>query len=320
VVSSIGNNPFEVELLTTQYTTLLELLLQQKLSKIRGRINSGTHVGKMASPVQQIGVLEFKQPQGRYSPIVFQLPNYTRRWVYPNDRDVAVPVDTFDELRTIVDPKGGINMAVVAAGNRFFDDICIAAFFGAASTGVDSSNLSTETFPGLGTDAASTYLVASAFGASASTGMSYPKIVEAYRILEHYQALEDGEEVTLIMGSQQHADLKKQIEVINEDYGEKAVVENGMVTRIGGANLVFSERLSSSINGANIRACPFFVKSGMYLGLWRDMTTRIDNRIDLTSQPWQLYSMITAGATRLQLGKIVCIDAADTTGSDPTAP
>lgn len=319
-MASIGNNPFEVELLTTQYTTLLELLLQQKLSKIRGRINAGTHVGKMASPVQQIGVVEFKQPNGRYSPITFQLPNYTRRWVFPNDRDLAIPVDTFDELRSIVDPKGGIQMAVVAAGNRFFDDICIAAFFGSASTGVDSSSLTTETFPGLGSDTASTYLVASAFGAASSTGMSYPKVVEAYRILEHYQAMEDGEEVTLIMGSQQHADLKKQIEVINEDYGEKAVVENGMVTRIGGANLVFSERLSSSVNGANIRACPFFVKSGMYLGLWRDMTTRIDNRIDLTSQPWQLYSMITAGATRTQLGKVVCIDCADTTGSDPTAP
>ena len=121
-MASIGNNPFEVELLTTQYTTALELLLQQKVSRVRGRINSGTHVGKMASPVQQIGVVEFKQPAGRYTPITFQLPNYTRRWVFPNDRDLAIPVDTFDELRTIVDPKGGIQMAVVAAGNRFFDD------------------------------------------------------------------------------------------------------------------------------------------------------------------------------------------------------
>ena len=319
-MASIGNNPFEVELLTTQYTTALELLLQQKVSRVRGRINSGTHVGKMASPVQQIGVVEFKQPAGRYTPITFQLPNYTRRWVFPNDRDLAIPVDTFDELRTIVDPKGGIQMAVVAAGNRFFDDVVIAAFFGSASTGVDSSNLTTETFPGLGADTAAAYLVSSSFGASASTGMSYPKIVEAYRILEHYQAVQDEPEVTLLIGSQQHADLKKQVEVINEDYGELAVVKEGVVTRIGGMNLCMSERLSSSINGANLRACPVFEKSGMYLGLWKDMQTRVDNRVDLTSQPWQLYSMISAGATRTQLGKVVCINAADTTGADPTAP
>lgn len=319
-MASTGNNPYEVELLTTQYTTLLELLLQQKISKLRGRVNSSTYVGKMASPVQQIGVLEFRQPAGRYSPIGFQLPNYTRRWVFPNDRDIAVPVDTFDELRTIVDPKGAINQAVMASANRFFDDLIIAAFFGNASTGVDSSSLTTETFPGLGSDAANTYMVASAFGAASSTGMSYPKIVEAMRILRHYQALEDGDEVTLVMGSQQHADLQKQIEIISRDYNETPVVKNGMIERVAGADIVVSERLSSSINGASIRACPFFVKSGMHLGLWRDMTTRIDNRIDLSSQPWQLYSMISAGATRTQLGKVICINAADTTGTDPTAP
>lgn len=319
-MASVGNNPYEVELLTVQYTTVLELLLQQKTSKVRQSVNSGTHVGKAASPVQQIGVLEFRQPSGRYSPIGFQLPQYTRRWVFPNDRDLAVPVDTFDELRTIVDPKGGISMATMAAGNRFFDDVVIASFFGAATTGVDSSNYTTESFPGLGADSAATYLVNSAFGAASSTGMTYPKVVEAKRILRHYQALEDGDEVTIILGSQQEADLKKQIEFMSRDYNDTPVMKDGVIDRIGGCGVIYSERLSSSINGANLRANPVFVKSGMYLGLWKDMQTRIDNRVDLTSQPWQLYAMVSAGATRTQLGKVICINNADTTGSDPTAP
>lgn len=319
-MSSIGNNPYEVELLTTQFTTLLELLLQQKTSKLRGEVNTGAHVGKMASPVQQIGVLEYRQPAGRFSPITFQLPNYTRRWVFPNDRELPVGVDTFDELRTIVDPKGAINQAVIAAGNRFIDDVIIGSFFGSASTGVDASSLTVESFPGLGSDAANTYMVASSFGAAASTGMTYPKIVEAVRILRHYQALEDGEEPTLVIGSQQEADLKKQVELMSKLYNDAPTVINGMVTRVGGARIVMSERLSSSINGANLRACPMFVKSGMYLGVWKDMTTRVDNRIDLSSQPWQLYSMASFGATRTQLGKIICINSADTTGVDPTAP
>jgi hypothetical protein len=319
-MASVGNNPFEVELLTTQYTTLLEILLQQTQSMLRSRLRSGTHVGKMASPVQQIGVLEYRQPQARYSPIAFQIPQYTRRWVFPNDRSVAVPVDTFDELRTIVDPKGGINEAVMAAANRFFDDIIIAAFFGAASTGVDSSSLTTESFPGLGTDAASTYLVASAFGAASSTGMTYPKAVEAKRILRHYQALKEGDPVTLVLGSQQEADLSKQLEFISREFNEKPVVTDGQVTRIAGFDVVMSERLSSSLNTSNIRCNPAFTKSGMYLGIWKDMTTQISQRNDLESHPWQLYSMISAGATRTQLGKVICIDNADTTGSDPTAP
>src|SRR5476651_2839867 len=111
-MANTGNNPYEVELLTTQFTSKLELLLQQKVSKLRGLIDSAMYVGKMASPVNQIGVLEFKQPSGRYSPITPQVPQYTRRWIFPNDRDLAVLVDTFDELRTIVDPKAGISEAV----------------------------------------------------------------------------------------------------------------------------------------------------------------------------------------------------------------
>lgn len=319
-MASTGNNPYEIELLTTQFTTLLELLLQLKVSKLRGRVNSGAHVGKQASPVQQIGVLEYRAPAGRYTPFTFQEPNYTRRWVFPNDRELPVAVDTFDELRSIVDPKGAIQQAVMAAGARFFDDIIISAFFGSASTGVDASSLTTETFPGLGADTANTYLISSSFGAASATGMSYPKLVEAYRILERFMALEDSEEATIVIGSQQHADLKKQVEMISKEYNEQAVVRDGHVEKIGGFNVVVSERLSSTINGANLRACPAFVKSGMYLGLWKDMTTRVDNRIDLSSQPWQLYSMISAGATRTQLGKVICVNCSDTTGADPTAP
>lgn len=319
-MASIGNNPFEVELLTTQYTTALELLLQQKTSKLRSAVATGNHVGKMASPIQQVGILEYKQPGQRFSPLQFQLANFTRRWVFPNDRDLPTAVDQFDQLRSIVDPKGGLNMAVMAAAGRLFDDFIINAFFATASTGVDSSSLTTETFTGDGADTTTGFVIASAFGAASATGMTYPKIVEAYRILERNQALMDGEEVTLVLGSQQHADLKKQVEMINKEYNEQAIVKDGRVERIGGCNIIVSERLDYARNGANIRVCPVFVKSGMYLGLWKDMTVQISQRVDLTGHPWQLYSMVSAGATRTQLGKVIAVNCSDTTGTDPTAP
>lgn len=312
-MANTGNNPYEVELLTTQYTTLLELLLQQKTSKLRGRCASGMHVGKMASPIQQIGVLEPKAPAGRYTPIVFDIPQFTRRWVFPNDRRLAVPLDTFDELRTIVDPKSAINEAAMAGYNRFFDDLIIAAFNGAASTGVDSSSLSTESFD------STNALVADTFGASASTGMTYPKLVEAFRIFQHQQNDLDADPPCVIMGSQQIDDLKKQMEVANKDYLGGDVVASGRVPRLAGFDILQSERLPTSASNT-LRNCFAWVYSGMYLGIWRDVTVRIDNRIDMESQPWQLYSMATAGATRTQQFKVVQINAADTTGADPTAP
>lgn len=312
-MANAPQNPFETELPTVQYTTMLELLLQQKQSKLRSHVMTGAHVGKAASPIQQIGVLEFKSPSGRYSPVQFQLPNYTRRWVFPTDRDAAVPLDTFDELKTIVDPKGGITEAVVAAANRFFDDLIIAAAIGSATTGVDPGNWSTETFD------STNALVADTFGASASTGLSYPKLVEAFRIMRHRQVDLDAERPCFIGGSQQESDLKKQMEVISKDYSEKPTIESGIITSLAGFDLVWSERLNTSSSNS-LRNCFAFVPSGLYLGVWKDMNVQIDNRKDLSSQPWQLYAMLSAGATRTQQYKVIQVNCADTTGLDPTAP
>lgn len=309
-MANTGNNPYEVELLTTQYTTLLELLLQQKMSKLRGTVSTGMHVGKMASPVQQIGVLSVRAPAGRYSQINFDIPNYTRRWVFPTDRELAVPLDTFDELRTIVDPKAAINETVAAAYNRFFDDLIIAAFNASASTGVDASSLTTETFDTTNARVADTY------GASASTGISYAKLTEAWRIMRHYQVDLDAEAPMLLIGSRQEDELKKLVEVANTDYNPGGAVQSGTIPRLAGFNIMVSERLPVA---SNIRTCFAWVKSGMYLGMWKDMSVKISNRDDLSSQPWQLYSMASAGATRLQQFKVIEVRCADTTGADPTA-
>jgi hypothetical protein len=311
--TGVGNNPYEVELPTAQYTSALELLLQQKISKLRGLFSSGGHVGKMASPVNQIGYLEFKQPQARYAPIHFQIPNYTRRWVFPNDREVGVPVDQFDELKTIVNPTSGITMAVVAAANRFFDDLLIGAAFASASTGVDASSLQTEAWP------ATTYVVADTFGNGTSVGLTYDKVIEAKRILRHYQNDLEADMACMIIGSQQEADLLRQAEIIDKQFNDAPVVESGTVTKIAGFSVHVTERLQTTSSNS-LRQCIVAVQSALYLGLWKDMSTDITQRTDLSGHPWQLYSMISAGATRTQLGKIVEVDCADTTGADPTSP
>lgn len=312
-MANAPQNPFETELPTTQFSALLEMLLQQKISKLRGHSRTGQHVGKMASPVQQIGTVEYKAPQGRYSPKQFQLPNYTRRWVTPTDKEISIPVDQFDLLKTIVDPKGEITASIVAAANRFFDDLLISAALGNATTGVDASSLSTETFD------STNALVADTFGASASTGMSYPKLVEAWRILRHYQNDLEAERPCVVIGSQQESDLKKQQEVISKDYNDRPVIEDGRITSLAGFDIVVSERLNTSSSNT-LRNCFAFVQSGLYLGLWKEMTTKINVQITLSGEPWEVYSMISAGATRLQQYKIIQINAADTTGADPTAP
>jgi len=306
-------NPFEIESLTVQYTTRVELLLQQEISRLRGMVDMGTHVGKMASPIQQISPLEFTQPQARYGPIEFQLSQWTRRWVSPQDRHLPVPIDTFDQLKTIVDPKSGISDAVKAAAERFYDDVIIAAAFATAQTGVDASSLASETWP------ATTFLVSDTFDSAASSGMTYSKIVEGRRILEHYQNDLRRQRVTLVVGSQQNSDMMNQMQVIDKNFNDKTTVEDGYVSNILGTNVIDSERLNTSSSNT-LRNCIMFVRSGLYLGMWKDLAIDVTQRKDIVSHPWQIYGMLSAGATRTQLGKIIQINCADTSSVDPTAP
>lgn len=314
-MASIGEAAYDVEMVTVKYPTTLELLLQQKESRLRSYVDTMSIVGKAASPVNQIGVLVAQAPQPRFAPVTFNTPNYTRPWIFPVDKELVVPVDTFDLLRSIVDPTSGINQAVVAAFNRASDDLIINNAIGSFQTGPDLSNLATTTFD------ATNDLVADTFGSSASTGMTYPKLVEAWRILRHYQNDLGAETPCVVIGSQQEEDLKRQMEVINEDFsGDTGIVHRGNMEgyKVGGFHVVVTERLQTSASNT-LRNCFAFVRSGLVFGLWRDTTTFVDHRPDLASRPWQLTAVATFGAVRTQNHKVIQINCKDSTGADPTA-
>ena len=148
------------QLYTTQFTTVLELKLQQMGSKFRGRVREGTHVGKQASPINQVGAIVLKAPAGRFAPRNRTDADFTRRWVFPQDGEIDQLIDSFDELRTIVDPKSMYVTNASMAVGRGWDDAIIAAFFGTAQTGADAGGLAPETF------STTNFQIASTFGSS----------------------------------------------------------------------------------------------------------------------------------------------------------
>ncbi len=298
-----------VNLFTTQYTTRLELKLQQMGSKLRGRCEEGFHVGKLASPIQQMNAIAAKAPAARFSPLNRTDTDFTRRWVSPTDRDINQLIDTFDELRTIVDPKSKYVENAAAAFARAWDDAIITSVTASASIGVDIAGLSTETFD------TGTYQIASTFGASAAVGMTVAKLIELKRLLRKYHATDNEEQVTVVMGSQQESDLLNQVQVVSTEFNDKPVLVDGKITRFLGMDTVFSERLATA---SNVRTCFAFVRSGLYLGIWKDLANKVSQRTDLSSQPWQLYTNATFGATRTQPGKVWTIQCSDTSGADIT--
>ena len=297
------------KLFTTQFSTNIELKLQQMGSKLRGRLREGTHVGKQASPINQVGAIQMKAPAGRFAPKNRTDADFTRRWVFPQDGEIDQLIDSCDELRTISDPKSMyVEIASMAVG-RGWDDAIIVAFFGSAQTGADAGGLSAETF------STTNFQVASTFGASSASGLTVAKIIEAKRIFEHYHNDLEVERPTMVIGSQQHSDLLNQVQVVSTEFREQPILERGQVKGFLGFDIVMSERLSTA---SNVRNIPVFVKSGMYLGMWQDMTNRVSIRNDLSSEPYDLYTKTSFGASRLQPGKVVSILCSDTSAADIT--
>ena len=87
-----------------QFTTNVELLLQQKTPKFMGTVSMGSYSGEAAQVVKQFGEVEFESRLTRNEDTTFSDIEHKQRWVYPSDYDLALPVDKIDEIRMLNSP------------------------------------------------------------------------------------------------------------------------------------------------------------------------------------------------------------------------
>lgn len=300
------------KLYVTQFSTALNLKLQQITSKLRGRVMEGTHYGKQASPIQYIGAIQMQAPAGRYAPLNRQDVDFTRRWVFPVDKEASQLIDSFDKLKLLQDPTSQYSDVASAAVNREWDDRIIGAFFAQAQIGADAGGLTGENFD------TTKWQIASTFNSASASGLTAAKMIEAKRILRKAQVDVDMEALTWVTNSQGESDLLNQVQVVSSDFvGDRATLVEGKVTRFMGFDIVYSERLTSS---SNVRQNAAFVKSGMYLGVWQDIFNDIDRRKDLSGLPYQLYTSMSSGATRLEPGRLLQVLCADTSAAADVTP
>jgi hypothetical protein len=270
----------------------------------------GMHVGKQASPVQYMGPIRLKAPAGRFAAKNRTDADFTRRWVFPQDGEIDQLIDSFDELKTIVDPKSQYSTNAAYAVGRGWDDAIITAATGTAYTGTDVNGLSAETF------STASYRIADTFGSSAASGLTVAKLIEAKRIFRHNEVDLESDPITLVIGSQQESDLLNQVQVVSTEFNERPVLVDGRVTRFLGFDIVVMERLPTYTT--TTRGVLAFAKSGMYLGMWKDTMNRVSIRNDLSGEPYDLYTCASFGATRLEAGRTLQIACADSVGASIT--
>jgi hypothetical protein len=300
------------KLFVTQFSAILKLKLQQERSKLRGRCHEGQHYGKQASPVQYIGAIQMRAPAGKFAPIERQDVDFTRRWVFPVDKEAQQLIDSFDKLKLLMDPTAQYSSVAAAAVAREWDDRLIGAAFATAQIGQDAGGLSSETFN------TALYQVAVNFAASGNTGLTVAKMIEAKRIFRKAQVPVDDLALTWITNSQGESDLLNQVQVVSTDFaGDRATLMDGKVTRFMGFDIIYSERLTST---SSQRQNIVWVPDGIYLGIWEDTYNDVTQRKDLSSLPYQLYTRMSSGATRLEPGRLLQVLCADTSAASDVTP
>jgi hypothetical protein len=290
---------------TQQYQSTVELLLQIKGSKFRGKVTEANYTGKAASPVNQLGSVEMKRVTGRFQPRVRTDIPADRRWVYPVDYDLALMVDSFDQLKSIADPKGKYVEAAVNAAGRAMDYEVIQGMFGTNKT--DETGSTSTTFT-------------SGNAISVNTGgtnslLNVAKIRAAIKKLKQNFVDFDSEEIYCAITAADNDNLLNEIQITSQDFNPQAkpVLQDGQVTRFLGVNFVPVELLESKASGTDDQShagsiqLPMWAKSGIHLGIWWDPSPSISQRTDLQGDPWQVALNKSFGGTRLEENRIVKI-------------
>jgi hypothetical protein len=284
-----------------QYSTNLNLLLQQKGSKLRGTVTTGNYTGKQASPVDQVGAIEAQRVTTRFSPMGRVDAPTDRRWVFPVDYDLPQLLDTFDKLRLIVDPQGSYTTNGLYAMGRAMDREILSAFTGTAKTGEQGATSTSFT-------AANEVDVATG-GTNSRLNVAKLRAVRELAMANHIDLMEDP--LYCILTAKDDSALLNEIEIISRDFSgdDKPVLRDGKLERFLGINFVHCELAETVLAGTNEVTVPVWAKSGMHLGMWQDVKTSVSTRNDLQGEPWQLYIIGTFGATRLDEKKVFAIES-----------
>lgn len=294
----------------SQFSTNIQIMLQQKGSRFRGKTLEGTHVGKQASPVDQLFAVEAQQIVGRFNPIGRTDAVEDRRWVYPSDFDLNQLIDRFDKLKIITDPQSQYVTNAIYGMGRVIDKLFVAAAFGASGNGANGTT--SIAFPtALSTAGGQTVSVKQ--GAASSTGMTVAKLREAKKVLMANEVDLENDPIYCGITAKQHDNLLAEAQVVDLDFTDRPVLVEGKITRFLGMDFVHTELLQTGTDdqaGTGTTMCPVWAKSGMYIGLWEDMMTDVTQRKDLQGLPYQVYAMGSFGSARLDEKRVVKIWAA----------
>jgi len=269
-----------------QYKDEITLLAQQADFRLNNTIMIDNNFVGEQKFYEQYASDDMVEITSRYADTPMQLPDHRRRMVSARYFVTNTLEDPVDALQMLIDPKSTYMQAKQAAAARKKDDLVIAALGGNAWTGKTGAVAQALTLTIV----------------EGATGMTKIKCINAKRLLDAGEVEEFDR--TMVVGSQQLADLLNTTEVTSSDYNIVRTLVQGEINTWLGFTWKRSERLL--VDGSAARLVYAFQKKGMQLAMQKDVEGRISERPD-KNYAWQVYLRIAGGATRLEEARVVQI-------------
>lgn len=287
-----------------QYKANVELLTQQKPSRLRKAVMEETITGKNAF-FEQIGPTSMQIRQTRHGDSPMVNTPHSRRRVSLADYEWGDMVDDADKVRMLIDPSSAYAINAAYAANRQIDDVIIAAADATAYTGVAGAT-QTPFDTNMIVDVQTRDVGVSA----ADLGMNVAKIIEAQRLLAANEVDED-EPKFIIWNARQRASLLNSTKATSADYNSVKALVSGQINEYMGFTFIRSERIGTDANGDD--KVLFWAKSGMKLAVGMSPKTRIAERPDKGFN-WYVYTAMSIGATRMDEKKVGYIECDTSAG------
>ena len=278
-----------------QYNKNLQMLCQQKGSKLRGLVSVEQVTGECAY-FEQIGAVEATEAAARngagytyHTETPITDTPYSRRRLDMTTFRLADLIENDDRVKLLIDPTNQTAQTFANALGRAIDMKLLKMAVGTAKTGHDGS---TEVELPAGQIVDST----------AAAVFNVDKLIEVKTLMDKADVPEEDRYMAVSA-----ADLKnllKDQKATSVDYAAvRALVQGQIDTFMGFKFVRISDKVWTAAGIAANTAVAFH-REGLKLGIGQDIITHIDPRPD-RNYATQVYSEINFGACRMDENKVV---------------
>lgn len=260
-----------------QFSNRLHALQQQSQSLFRPYVDM-VKVNSEKYMYDRIGLIEARDLNGRYQPVVFDDLDFSRRALLTAPIVVSVGVDEKDVLRLIQSPDSALTEACMNAINRKFDHIVNAAAFADVLTGKNG-----DTAVSFASDGGRTV--------NATGGLTYEKLLE---IVQNKIDDEVVGDFAFFATGKEHTALMSETELTSGDYSRQFVVDQGSIQKAMGMDVITfgANPLTPVLSvSSGTRSCIAMAKGAILVGMSKEFNVQVEKRNDL----YHTHQIIVSG-------------------------